>query len=247
MASVGVDIGRRLTRHAFALRGCGAVRLGVPPAPRRRALLLHAGRRARRPGAGSGCGTGRLMAPLLRAGHTVVGVDAAPAMLARAAARIGRLPGPGAPAGAAGARGHARARVPAPVRVRGGCVSQHPAPRQRRRSCRRLLRRHGARADPRRLAGVRHVRPRRALPRRANARPRDRRRRWGATRFRHPATGRRIAYSESYRLAGRILHMTLHYQPSTGATARWVARDVCCCPTVSSNLARSKSSSPRRA
>ena len=41
-----------------------------------------------------GCGTGRLMAPLLRAGHTVVGVDVAPTMLARAAARIGRLPAP---------------------------------------------------------------------------------------------------------------------------------------------------------
>jgi hypothetical protein len=51
---------------------------------------------------------------------------------------------------------------------------------------------------------------------RANPRPRDRQRRWGTTRFMHPATGRRIAYSESYRLAGRILHMTLHYQPVDG-------------------------------
>ena len=42
-----------------------------------------------------GCGTGRLMAPLLRDGHTSSGVDRAPAMLARAAARIGRL-GPAA-------------------------------------------------------------------------------------------------------------------------------------------------------
>ena len=39
-----------------------------------------------------GCGTGRLMLPLLRAGHVVVGVDRAPAMLARAAARLRRLP-----------------------------------------------------------------------------------------------------------------------------------------------------------
>src|SRR5262245_28533501 len=38
-----------------------------------------------------GCGTGRLMLPLLRAGHVVVGVDRAPAMLARAAARLARL------------------------------------------------------------------------------------------------------------------------------------------------------------
>src|SRR3954468_4836667 len=38
-----------------------------------------------------GCGTGRLMLPLLRAGHIVVGIDRAPAMRARAAARIDRL------------------------------------------------------------------------------------------------------------------------------------------------------------
>src|SRR5688572_1560168 len=38
-----------------------------------------------------GCGTGRLMVPLLRAGHVVVGVDRAPAMLARATARLARL------------------------------------------------------------------------------------------------------------------------------------------------------------
>ena len=38
-----------------------------------------------------GCGTGRLMVPLLRDGHVVVGVDRAPPMLARAAARVARL------------------------------------------------------------------------------------------------------------------------------------------------------------
>ena len=38
------------------------------------------------------CGTGRLMVPLLRDGHTVVGLDHAPAMLARAAQKIARLP-----------------------------------------------------------------------------------------------------------------------------------------------------------
>src|SRR3982751_4436337 len=37
-----------------------------------------------------GCGTGRLMLPLLRAGHAVVGVDRAAPMLARAAARLRR-------------------------------------------------------------------------------------------------------------------------------------------------------------
>src|SRR5947208_5098811 len=38
-----------------------------------------------------GCGTGRLLIPLVRSGHVVVGVDRAPAMLARAAARLARL------------------------------------------------------------------------------------------------------------------------------------------------------------
>jgi SAM-dependent methyltransferase len=51
---------------------------------------------------------------------------------------------------------------------------------------------------------------------RAKPPPRDRQRRWGNTRFTHPATGLRIAYSETYRMAGRILHMTLHYQPIDG-------------------------------
>ena len=40
------------------------------------------------------CGTGRLMVPLLRDGHTVVGLDHAPAMLASAAKKIGRLARP---------------------------------------------------------------------------------------------------------------------------------------------------------
>jgi len=37
------------------------------------------------------CGTGRLLVPLLRDGHVVVGLDRSPPMLARAAARLARL------------------------------------------------------------------------------------------------------------------------------------------------------------
>src|SRR6185369_3808052 len=37
-------------------------------------------------------------------------------------------------------------------------------------------------------------------------------RRWARTRFRHPTTGRRTEYSESYRLDGRILTTTFHYR-----------------------------------
>ncbi|MES1209385.1 MAG: class I SAM-dependent methyltransferase [Pseudomonadota bacterium] len=38
----------------------------------------------------AGCGTGRLLVPLARDGHVVVGIDRAPAMLERAAWRLGR-------------------------------------------------------------------------------------------------------------------------------------------------------------
>ena len=38
-----------------------------------------------------GCGSGRVLAPLLRDGHDVVGLDLSPAMLARAARRVARL------------------------------------------------------------------------------------------------------------------------------------------------------------
>lgn len=39
-----------------------------------------------------GCGTGRILLPLARAGHTAVGLDNSPAMLARARARLVREP-----------------------------------------------------------------------------------------------------------------------------------------------------------
>jgi SAM-dependent methyltransferase len=44
-----------------------------------------------------GCGSGRLLAPLARDGHTVVGVDASAPMLARCGERIARLPGAARP------------------------------------------------------------------------------------------------------------------------------------------------------
>ncbi len=42
----------------------------------------------------AGCGTGRLLVPLARDGHRVVGIDRSPAMLARAAWRLARAGGP---------------------------------------------------------------------------------------------------------------------------------------------------------
>src|SRR5262249_43227595 len=64
---------------------------------RRRADVNHYRALARRlAGSGPvvelGCGTGRLLAPLARDGHEVVGVDVAAPMLARAAQRLAALP-----------------------------------------------------------------------------------------------------------------------------------------------------------
>jgi SAM-dependent methyltransferase len=52
------------------------------------ALYAELARRARGPVLELGCGTGRIVAPLARAGATVVGVDSSAAMVARARARL---------------------------------------------------------------------------------------------------------------------------------------------------------------
>jgi SAM-dependent methyltransferase len=157
-----------------------------------------------------GCGTGRLMLPLLRAGHVVVGVDRAPAMLARAAARLDRL-APRVRRRALLVRGDLRRLPIAPRRHFQFVVSafhtiQHLA------TDRELTRF---------FAGVARVlhpggwfafdtfAPNAQFLRRANA-PDDER--WARTRFKHPTTGRPMDYSESYRLDGRQLVSTFHYR-----------------------------------
>ena len=112
-----------------------------------------------------GCGTGRLMVPLLRAGHVVVGVDRAPAMLARAAARRR--------AGWRRASGVARcccaaicARSPSRRRFQFAVAAFHSIQHLATdRELGALLRRRRARAAARRLVRVRHVRAQRAVPR----------------------------------------------------------------------------------
>jgi SAM-dependent methyltransferase len=154
-----------------------------------------------------GCGTGRLMLPLLRAGHVVVGLDRAPAMLARTAARLARL----AP------RGRRRAlllradlrRLPVARRFQFAIAAFH------------TIQHLATDAELRRFfAGVARVlrpggwfafdtfAPNARFLRRAAGGGR----RWARARFRHPATGRRTEYSESYRLEGRLLTTTFHYR-----------------------------------
>ncbi len=165
-----------------------------------------------------GCGTGRLMLPLLRAGHTVVGIDRAPAMLARAAARLRRL-APGVRRRALLLRGDLR-QLPVRRRFQFAVAAFHTI--QHLATDRELTRFFAAVARTMRPGGwfaFDTFAPNARFLTRANA---PARRRWARTRFRHPATGRRTEYSESYRLDGRMLTTTFHYA-AVGSRQRRVA------------------------
>jgi SAM-dependent methyltransferase len=159
-----------------------------------------------------GCGTGRLMVPLLRDGHIVVGVDHAPAMLRRAAQRLGRL------------RGATRRRA---LLVRGDLRQLAVKPRfafaivafhgiQHLTTDRDLLlflRRVRATLIPGGWLAFDVFAPRADLLDRA--RVGDPARRWDRTQFHHPASGQRLVYTASHRLdpRRRTLLTTFHYQP----------------------------------
>lgn len=152
------------------------------------------------------CGTGRLLAPLVRDGHQVVGLDREPAMLARASARVARLPLV------------ARRRA---LLVRGDLGALPFRPR--------------GRLAVAAFHSVQHLETDRDLGRffRDVARcllpggwlafdtfapsptflARDPRERWARTCFRHPVTKQRTEYSESHSVDGKVLHMLFHYRP----------------------------------
>lgn len=154
------------------------------------------------------CGTGRMLVPLLRDGHTVVGVDRSTAMLARAAARVERL--------SAARRRHAlivRGDLRAlPARGRFGLIVcafhsiQHLVEDadllRLLRSIRRCLAPHGWLAFD-------------VLPPDPLWIRRDSARRWGRTQFRHPVTGERLVYTNTHQYdeRRRALHIRLYYQP----------------------------------
>jgi SAM-dependent methyltransferase len=158
-----------------------------------------------------GCGTGRLMVPLLRDGHQVVGADRAPAMLDRAASRLRRL----------GAAGRRRALL-----IRGDLRALPLAPRfafavaafntvqhcETDADLLRFFRGVAAALVPGGWLAFDTFAPEQRFV--------DRRGRSGQTRFRDPRSGRPMIYSESHRLeAGRdgpILAMTFHYQRAPG-------------------------------
>jgi SAM-dependent methyltransferase len=156
------------------------------------------------------CGTGRLMIPLLRDGHQVIGLDRAPAMLARAHGRLRRL--------SAARRAHA-------LLVRGD-LRALPLRRERRaalalcafHSLQHLL------TDEEILGFLAGVRDTLApggwlafdvLPPDPAWLERDPSRRWARTVFRHPTSKERLVYSTNhlYDSGRRVLHMRLYYQP----------------------------------
>jgi SAM-dependent methyltransferase len=155
-----------------------------------------------------GCGSGRIMAPLLRAGYRVVGVDRSAAMLARAAERVHAL----------GARRAARAlllradlqalplRGQFPFILAAFHTIQHL---MTDRELVDLLRRVKRLLAPNGWFAFDVFFPRPdwlAWP--AN-------RRFDHTVFRHPTTGRSLEYSASHTfdIPRQALHMKFHYQP----------------------------------
>ena len=157
------------------------------------------------------CGSGRLLVPLVRDGHTVVGVDRSGDMLAAAARRIRHLP-----ASRQGQCSLVRAdlrsyplHTKATLAIAAFHSVQHLAEDEDivrfLRTTRANLMAGGWLAfdvlppDPAWLA-------------------RDPDRRWGRTAFRHPVTRQRLVYTTNHTFDPdtRLLHMRLYYQPVDG-------------------------------
>ncbi len=152
-----------------------------------------------------GCGTGRLMLPLLRDGHVVVGVDRARPMLTRAAARVARLGADGRQR-ALLVRGDLRALPFARPRFSFAVAAFHTV--QHCESDAELLQFFQGAATALVpggwLAFDTFAPTRRFVERRGPSAP---------TRFRDPRTGRATIYTESHVLDGPVLAMTFRYQP----------------------------------
>lgn len=155
-----------------------------------------------------GCGTGRLLVPLVRAGHLVVGIDRTPEMLARAQARLTRLR-PGLRGRACLLRGDLRA-LPVRRRFRFAVAAFHTIQHlEEDGALGRFFAQAAAVLLPGGWLAFDAFAPSAALLDRAGAPGR----RWGATRFHHPTTGERLLYEESFRRRGQILEMTFHHRP----------------------------------
>jgi SAM-dependent methyltransferase len=161
-----------------------------------------------------GCGTGRLMLPLLGDGHVVVGVDHAPAMLARAAARLARLPAARRRRALLVRGDLARLPLAGSARFAFAVVAfhgiQHLVDDD---ALLALLARTRAALIPGGWLAFDVFSPDPVFMARVVAAGPERR--WHRTLFRHPTEGRREAYTATYTLDARrrTLLTTFHYQP----------------------------------
>jgi SAM-dependent methyltransferase len=154
-----------------------------------------------------GCGTGRVLAPLARDGHRVIGMDIAQPMLARAQARIdalGRVARTRAQLVRADMRSFAlEARFPLII-----CpfnAFQHMYARRDVEAALARVREHLGEGG--RFAFDVLNPDLKWLTRDAN-------KRWAKTRFRHPVTGERFEYStnQDYDRTTQIAHMRIYYE-----------------------------------
>jgi len=154
------------------------------------------------------CGSGRLLLPLLRDGHTVVGLDRAPAMLAAATRRLARLSETRRRQGLL-VRGDLRAFSFQRRFAIAICAFHSVQHLYDDAQLLRFLRAAAASLVPGGWLAFD------VLPPDPRWLSRDHRRRWARTVFRHPTTGQRLAYSTNHRYdeKRRLLEMRLYYQP----------------------------------
>jgi SAM-dependent methyltransferase len=164
-----------------------------------------------------GCGSGRTLVPLVRDGWRVVGVDAAPAMLARCRERLAHL-GREAAGRAELHRADFRALALGrrfPLVICPFNAFMHLYARQDVERFLAVVQRHLA---PGGLFAFDVLNPDLGWL------SRDPRKRWSRTRFRHPRSGRRMVYSTSltYDAALQIAFIRIYYEPEDGGRTRIV-------------------------
>jgi SAM-dependent methyltransferase len=188
---------------------------------RRRADVNHYRRLAQRWAPSSamtielGCGSGRVLVPLVRDGHAVIGMDLSQAMLARAADRLARLKP------AVASRGHLlRAdmrrfalRVRVPLVICPFNAFQHLYTRSDVEACLACVREHL-------LPGGRFALD--VMQPDLRWLTRDARKRWARTRFTHPATGEKLEYStnNTYDPVTQIVYVRLYYESGVDGDRR---------------------------
>jgi SAM-dependent methyltransferase len=158
-----------------------------------------------------GCGTGRILLPLLRDGHEVVGVDSSGPMLARLRQKNAR---------ANVIHGDLREinlRRKFPLVLCAFNTFMHLYDRSDVEACLKVVRRHlrpgGAFAFDLMNPDLRWL-------------SRDPDRRWARTKFRHPRTGEQMIYTTTLEWEGplQIAFMRIYYAPANGSRREKVVR-----------------------